>query len=102
MSAQLGHQGTLPRSGTGAPSRATLRTRPLHQRILIRYWEYIPAFRFAILMLRLLAVVVLVTSSIAIFSISVGWGLFLLAMACAVLPFSLWVYGTASRGWPVR
>jgi hypothetical protein len=102
MSAQLTGERIPPRQAWSTTSRATLRTRPIHQRILIRSWEYIPAVRFTILALRLLAVLVLVISSIGLFGTSVGWGLFLLAMACAVLPFSLWVFGTASRGWPVR
>jgi len=84
------------------PSRATLRTRPRAQRILIRYWEYIPAVRITVLTLRLLAVVVLAVEGIALLSISNWWGLALLATAFAVLPFSFWVYTTATKGWPVR
>jgi hypothetical protein len=102
MSAQITRQGTLPRSGPSTASRATLRTRPRVQRILIRYWEYIPPVRIAILTLRLLAVLVLTVVSIALLSISDAWGLLYLAGAVAVLAFSLWVFSTAAKGWPAR
>jgi hypothetical protein len=100
MSPQLIAEGTAPRSTVRTTSRATLRTRPFNQRILIRSWEYIPAFRIAILTLRLLAALVLVVSGIALLSTSNGWGLFNLAAAFAVLPFSFWVFTTAAKGWP--
>ena len=102
MSALLTREGTPPRSGTNATSRATLRTRPRSQRILIRSWEYIPAVRITVLILRLLAVLVLAVESIALLSISSWLGLPLLAVAFAVLPFSFWVYTTAAKGWPAR
>jgi hypothetical protein len=102
MSAQFTLDGTPPRSGTSTTSRATLRTRPRVQRILIRSWEYIPAVRVTVLILRLLAVLVLAIEGIALLSISNWWGLPLLAVAVAVLPFSAWVFTTAGKGWPVR
>jgi hypothetical protein len=102
MSAQFVLEGTPPRSGTSTASRAALRTRPRIQRVLIRYWEYIPAVRVTVLILRLLAVLVLAVEAIALLSISSWWGLPLLAVAFAVLPFSLWVFTTAAKGWPVH
>jgi hypothetical protein len=83
-------------------SRAALRTRPRTQRILIRSWEYIPAVRGVILTLRLLAVLVLAVAGIALLRVATWWGLLDLALALAVLPFSLWVFTTAAKGWPVR
>jgi hypothetical protein len=102
MSAQLTRERTPPRSGTSTTSRAILRTRPRIQRILIRSWEYIPAVRVTVVILRLLAVLVLAVEGIALLSISNWWGLPLLAAAFAVLPFSLWVFTTAAKGLPGR
>lgn len=102
MSAQLTLEGTAPRSGMSTTSRATLRTRPRIQRTLIRSWEYIPAVRVTVLILRLLAVLVLLAEGIALLSISSGWGLPLLALPFVILPFSLWVFTTAAKGWPAR
>jgi hypothetical protein len=102
MSAQLTGEATLPRSGVSTTSRAALRTRPLVQRILIRSWEYIPAVRIAILILRLLAVLVLAFVGIGQLSISNWWGLLSLAAAFAVVAFALWVFTTAAKGWPAR
>jgi hypothetical protein len=102
MSAQFTLEGTPPRSGTSTVSRATLRTRPCIQRALIRSWEYIPAVRVTVLILRMLAVLVLTVEAIALFSISSWWGVPLLVVAIAVLPVSLWVFTTAAKGWPVH
>jgi hypothetical protein len=102
MSAQLTRERTPPRSGTSTTRRATLRTRPRIQRILIRSWEYIPAVRVTVLILRLLAVLVLAVEGIALLSISNWWGLPLLAASFGTLPLSLWVFATASKGWPGR
>lgn len=102
MSAQLTRERTPPRSGTSTASRTTLRTRPRIQRILIRSWEYIPAVRVTVVILRLLAVLVLTVEGIALLSISNWWGLPLLAAAFAMLPFSLWVFTTAAKGLPGR
>jgi hypothetical protein len=84
------------------PSRAALRTRPRTQRILIRSWEYIPAVRGTVLILRLLAVVVLAVEGIALLGMANWWGLLLLTVAFAVLPFAFWVFSTAAKGWPAR
>jgi hypothetical protein len=102
MSAQLTRQGTSQRSSTSTPSRATLRTRPRVQRILIRYWEYIPEVRAGVLALRLLATLVLVITGIALLSSSHWQGLLCLVGALAVASFALWVFTTAAKGWPVR
>jgi hypothetical protein len=102
MSAQLTRERTPPRSGASTSSRASLRTRPRIQRILIRSWEYIPAFRVTVVILRLLAVLVLAVEGIALLSISNWWGLPLLAAAFAMLPLSLWVFTSAAKGWPGR
>jgi hypothetical protein len=101
MSAQLTGQRTAPRSAM-ITSRATLRTRPRIQRTLIRSWEYIPAVRVTVLILRLLAVLVLLVTGIALLSSSSSWGLLPLAAAFAVVPFALWVFTTAAKGWPER
>jgi hypothetical protein len=102
MSAQLTRHGTSRRSGMGTTSRAALRTRPLIQRIFIRSWEYIPAFRIAILNLRLLAALVLAAVGNALLSSSTLWGLVDLAAACGVVAFGLWIFTTARKGWPAR
>jgi hypothetical protein len=102
MSAQLTHEGTLRRSGMRTTSRAALRTRPRIQRTLIRSWEYIPAVRIALLTVRLLGVLVAAVASIAVLSTSISWGLFGLALALTVVAFSLWIFTTAAKGWPVR
>jgi hypothetical protein len=101
MSAQLTLDGTLPRSGMST-SRAALRTRPLIQRITIRSWEYIPAVRVAVLILRLLGVLGSAFGGIALLVNSNGWGLPFLALSFAVLSFSLWVFTTAAKGWAAR
>lgn len=102
MTAQLIRERTPPRSGVRTVSRATLRTRPRIQRILIRSWEYIPAVRVTVLSLRLLAVVVLAVAGIALLSHSSWWGVLDLAAAFAVAPFGLWVFTTARKGWQGR
>jgi hypothetical protein len=102
MSAQFTLQGTPPRSGMSTASRATLRTRPRLQRALIRYWEYIPAVRVTAVILRMVAVLVLVVTGIALVNISNVWGLPVLVLAAVILPFSLWVFRTAAKGWPAR
>jgi hypothetical protein len=100
MSAQLTGQAAPPRPGLSTTSRAVLRTRPRIQRIMIRYWEYIPAVRVAVLTLRLLATLVLVITGIALLSAASWWGLAALAGAVAVASFALWVFTTAAKGWP--
>jgi hypothetical protein len=102
MSVQLSREGTPARSATSTPTRATLRTRPRIQRIVIRSWDYIPAVRVSALTLRLLAVLTLAVVSMGLLSISNWWGLPLLALALAILLFSIWVFTTSAKGWPPR
>jgi hypothetical protein len=102
MSAQVIREGTPPRSGLSSTSRATLRTRPRVQRILIRSWEYIPAVRRTVLTLRLLAALIFAVVGTALLSTPNWLGLPLLAVAFGVLAFGLWVFSTAAKGWPAR
>lgn len=83
-------------------SRTTLKTRPRHQRILIRSWEYIPAVRITFLTFRLLVLLVVTIAGIALLTNSDWSGLLALALVFAALPFSLWIFSTASKGWPPR
>lgn len=87
-------------SSAARPTRATLRTRPLIQRALIRSWEYIRPVRVSILILRLLAVLWLVSLSAVLMSAGNAWGLFLLPATAAVFALSVWVFTTAAKGWP--
>jgi hypothetical protein len=82
-------------------SRATLQTRPLIQRALIRSWEYIQPVRVTILAIRLLVVLWLVFLGATQSSAGNVWGWTLLPAAVAVLALSLWVFATAAKGWPV-
>lgn len=93
------HSTTPSRPGTMTASRATLRTRPRNQRILIRSWEYIPAVRVTFLVIRLL-VVLWIAFGAALLSGHNAWGWTLLPAAVAVLALSLWVFTTAAKGWP--
>jgi hypothetical protein len=92
-----------PVSGPSAarPTRATLQTRPLIQRALIRSWEYIPAARISILIVRMLVVLWLLFLSGALLWANNAWGLTLLPAAGAVFAVAFWVFDTASKGWPV-
>ena len=94
---------TAPSSGSPAarPTRATLRTRPRIQRTLIRSWEYIQPVRVSVLIVRLLAVLWLLILSAALMSAGNTWGWTLLPAAAAVLAFSVWVFSTAAKGWPL-
>lgn len=83
------------------PSRATLRTRPRIQRILIRSWEYSQPTRATILVIRLLVVLWLVFLGAALLSTGYAWGWTLLPAAVAVLALSVWIFTTAAKGWPV-
>lgn len=87
-------------SSAARPTRATLRTRPLIQRALIRSWEYIRPVRVSVLILRLLAVLWLVSLSTVLMSAGNAWGLFLLPAAAAVFALSVWGFTTAAKGWP--
>ena len=93
------HSTTPSRPGTMTASRATLRTRPRNQRILIRSWEYIPAARVTILIIRLL-VVLWIAFGAALLSGHNAWGWTLLPAAVALLALSVWVFSTAAKGWP--
>jgi hypothetical protein len=86
---------------TTTPSRATLQTRPRSQRILIRSWEYIRPVRITVLVIRLLVVLWLVILSVALMSAGAAWAAALIPAAVAVFAFSLWVFNTASKGYPV-
>ncbi len=88
-------------SSAARPTRATLRTRPRIQRALIRSWEYIPAVRIAVLIVRLLVVLWLLFLGAALTAAGTGWGLTLLPAAGAVFAIALWVFNTARKGWPV-
>ena len=92
-----------PMSGSPAarPTRTTLQTRPLIQRALIRSWEYIPAARISILIVRMLVVLWLLFLSGALLWANNAWGLTLLPAAGAVFAVAFWVFDTASKGWPV-
>jgi hypothetical protein len=95
---------TAPSSWSSAarPTRATLRTRPRIQRTLIRSWEYIRPLRITILFVRLLVVLWLVFAGGALLSIGNPWGLTLLPAAVAMLAVTVWVFNTATKGWPAR
>ena len=93
-----------PMSGPPAaakPTRATLQTRPMIQRALIRSWEYIPAVRVSILIVRLLVVLWLLFLGVALMWGGYAWGLTLIPAAGAVFAIAFWVFDTASKGWPV-
>jgi len=81
-------------------SRATLRSRPLIQRALIRSWEYIKPVRVALLAFRLLVALWLVVLGAVLMSAGYTWGWALLPGALAVTALSAWVFATAAKGWP--
>ncbi len=89
-------------SSTARPARATLRTRPVYQRALIRSWEYIQPVRVSILVVRLLVVLWLMFLGGALISGGWAWGWALLPAAGAVFAISLWVFHTAAKGWPAN
>jgi hypothetical protein len=92
-----------PVSGPSAarPTRATLRTRPMIQRALIRSWEYIRPVRISILVVRLLVVLWLLFLGGALMWGGYAWGAALLPAAVAVFAVAFWVFNTAEKGWPV-
>jgi len=94
------HMTAPSRPGTMTATRATLRTRPRNQRILIRSWEYIPAARITILVIQLLVVLWIAFLGAALLWGDNAWGWTLLAAAVAVLALSVWVFTTAAKGWP--
>jgi hypothetical protein len=83
------------------PSRATLQTRPRIQRTWIRSWDYIRPARATVLVIRLLVVLWLLVLSAVLLSAGNAWGWTLLPAAAGVLAFSVWVFTTAAKGWPV-
>ena len=94
----------LPANPTNAAAtrRAILRTRPPIQRTLIRSWEYTPAVRITVLIVRLLVVLWLAFLGAELLSANYTWGWTLLAAAAAMLAISAWVFTTAAKGWPRR
>jgi hypothetical protein len=98
------HDHAAPSSWSSAarPTRATLRTRPLVQRALIRSWEYIRPVRITVLIVRLLVALWLVFLGALLMSGGYVWGWTLLPAAVAVFAIGLWVFNTAGKGWPVE
>jgi hypothetical protein len=101
MYAQKDHTAPSSRSPAARPTRATLQTRPRIQRGVIRSWEYIKPVRVSVLIVRLLVVLWLVFLGALLMSGGYLWGWTLLPAAVAVLAFSVWVFSTAAKGWPV-
>jgi hypothetical protein len=87
-------------ASTARPTRATLRTRPREQRILIRSWEYIQPVRVTVLVIRLLVVLWLVVLGVGLIAGGYDWGGALIPAALIVLRVSFWVFSTAAKGWP--
>jgi hypothetical protein len=102
MYAQTDNTASSSWSSAARPTRATLRTRPRVQRTLIRSWEYIQPVRVAVLIVRLLVVLWLVFLGATLLSEGNTWGWTLLPAAVAVLAVGIWVFTTASKGWPPR
>ena len=84
------------------PSRATLQTRPLVERALIRSWEYIRPVRITFLVIRMLVVMWLLILTALLVPAGYAWGWSMVPAAVAVLALSLWVFRTAEKGWPVE
>jgi hypothetical protein len=90
-----------PSSPSARPTRAILRTRPRIQRTLIRSWEYIRPVRISVLVVRLLVVLWLVVLSALLMSAGYTWGWTMLLAAAGTLAVSLWIFSTATKGWPI-
>ena len=88
------------KASAARPTRTTLRTRPLIQRLLIRSWEYIEPIRITILAIRLLVVLWLLILNALLLSAGFTWGWALLPAAAATFAVSFWVFTTAAKGWP--
>lgn len=103
MSAQASEKVLQPpvKGAIMTPSRATLQTRPRIQRTWIRSWDYIKPARATVLGIRLLVVLWLLVLSAVLLSAGNAWGWALLPAAAGVLAFSVWVFTTAAKGWPV-
>ncbi|HYK28298.1 MAG TPA: hypothetical protein VEV61_10055 [Streptosporangiaceae bacterium] len=100
MYAQTETPATPMGASAAKPTRATLRTRPRMQRILIRSWEYIQPVRVTVLAIRLLVVLWLVVLAVLLMSQGYAWGGALVPAAVVVLRASVWVFSTAAKGWP--
>lgn len=98
------HDNTTPSTWSSAarPTRATLQTRPLVQRALIRSWEYIRPFRITVLIVRLLVALWLAFLGVLLMSAGYVWGWTLLPAAVAVFAIGTWVFNTAGKGWPIE
>jgi hypothetical protein len=101
MYAQTDTIAPVPGSSAARPTRATLQTRPMIQRALIRSWEYIRPIRISILVVRLLVVLWLLFLGGALMSAGHAWGAALLPAAVATFAVAFWVFNTAEKGWPV-
>jgi hypothetical protein len=88
-------------SPAARPTRATLKTRPLIQRALIRSWEYIGPVRATLLAIRMLAVFWMIISGALLMSAGINWGWILLPGALVAFALSGWVFSTAAKGWPI-
>jgi uncharacterized sodium:solute symporter family permease YidK len=82
------------------PTRATLQTRPMTQRALIRSWEYIRPVRAGVLAARLLVALWLTFLGVLLMSQGYVWGWTLLLGAVIVAEIGFWVFTTARKGWP--
>jgi hypothetical protein len=101
MYAQNDRTAPSPQSSAARPTRAILQTRLLIQRACIRYWEYIKPVRVIVLAIRLLVVAWLIVLSSVLTSSGYAADWILLPIAAAVAAFSVWVFNTAAKGWPV-
>jgi hypothetical protein len=99
MYAQI--ENTAPSAVRPTPSRATLRTRPMNQRMLIRSWDYIRPVRVALVTFRMLVVLWLIGLSVGLMTHGYAWAVVLLPAAAGVAALSAWIYVTATKGWPV-
>jgi hypothetical protein len=88
------------KASAARPTRTTLRTRPIIQRLLIRSWEYIEPVRITILAIRLLVVLWLLILSALLLTADYTWGWAVLAGAGVTFAVSFWVFSTAAKGWP--
>jgi hypothetical protein len=86
------------RPSAARPTRASLRTRPRIQRVLIRSWEYVRPVRVSILAIRMVVGVWLVVLGAVLTSAGYAWGWALLPAAVAMFAISVWVFSTAAKG----
>jgi hypothetical protein len=92
----------IPSASQEVITRPTLQTRPPVQRLLIRSWEYNSRpVRIAVFAIRLLVAAWLVVLGAILLSGGYAVGAALIPAAAAVAAIGLWVYRTASAGWPV-